>query len=174
MQLEELLSGLSYEDLKWLVPVLGGLIIIVGGLLIGLLRGLNSGLLVTLFFGGLLCLSPVLLNALERRPSGASVTAVEAARANAALATLNNDMIRDLTRVVNSSRIALEGLVPVLEANEADTDAVDRFKQSLTSAADRLSVISDNMAEGQVLIRKLEAGVQAMDKDVHAVVPASR
>ena len=108
------------------------------------------------------------------RPAASSIAAVEAARSNAQLTALNNDMIRDLTRVVNSSRIALEGLVPVLEANEADTDAVDRFKQSLTSAADRLSVISDNMAEGQVLIRKLEAGVQAMDKDVHAVVPASR
>ena len=174
MDLGQLFSGLSYDDLKWFIPVLGGFALIVGGLLIGLLRGMTAGLLMTLFFGGLLCLSPVLLDALERRPAASSIAAVEAARSNAQLTALNNDMIRDLTRVVNSSRIALEGLVPVLEANEADTDAVDRFKQSLTSAADRLSVISDNMAEGQVLIRKLEAGVQAMDKDVHAVVPASR
>ena len=52
MDLGQLYNGLSYDDLKWLVPVLGGLALIVGGLFIGIVRGMTAGLLMTLFFGG--------------------------------------------------------------------------------------------------------------------------
>lgn len=174
MDLGQLFNGLSYDDLKWFIPVLGGFALIIGGLLIGLLRGMTAGLLMTLFFGGLLCLSPVLLDALERRPAASSIAAVDVARTNAQLTTLNNDMIRDLTRVVNSARISLDALVPLLSANGADAAAVERFKQSLTSTGDRLSVISDNMAEGQVMIRRLDTAVQTMEADLHSLDPATR
>ncbi|MEM1181163.1 MAG: hypothetical protein AAGM22_22665, partial [Acidobacteriota bacterium] len=59
-------ADFQYDDLQWLLPVLAGLLIIVGGLLAGIIRGMTAGVIVALFFGGLMAMSPVILNALQR------------------------------------------------------------------------------------------------------------
>lgn len=182
MNLEQLFQNFQYDDLQWFIPVIAGLLIIVGGLLIGMIRGITAGLIVALFFGGLMCMSPVILNALQRQATSLNLALVEVTRSAAALTSLNNEMISELSRVVNSMRIALDTVGPLLEnpggaddgsedGNSADNELSSRFSQSLSASADRLNVVSDNVAEGQVLIRRLDANVQALEGELRRASP---
>lgn len=176
MNVEQLLQNFQITDLEWLIPVVAGLVIIVGGLLIALVRGVSAGVIIAIFFGGLLSLSPVLLNALERQSTTpGSSHAVEVARDTAALAKLNNTTIVDLSRVVTTMRTALEGVIPSLEAAaDIDPAAKARLTQAMSSSAERLDAISNNVAQSQVMLRDLDAALDALENEMRRAPQSPR
>ena len=165
MSLDQIFQSFRVDDLKWFIPVIGGLFIIIGGLVTGLVRGQMAGVFITLFFGGLLTISPVMLDALERKTSTLNPAEVDVTRSTAKLATLNNAMISDLTRVVTSLRATLDSAGPLLETEGVDAAALTRFRDSLAASVDRLDVVSGNVAQGQVLVRELDANLHALDDE---------
>lgn len=172
MNLDQILENFQYLDLQWLVPITAGVLVIVGGLLIGLVRGVTAGVIVALFFGGLLCLSPVLLNALQRQTGGAlSPSSVTLARDTVGIAKLNNTMITDLTRVMTTVRAALEDAAPLLDREEVDPAVKAKFTEAMTTSQERLTALSDNLAQGQVMLRELDAALQALETDYRRTAP---
>lgn len=169
MNLQQLLSDFKYDDLQWFLPVLAGLVIILGGLIIGIFRGMSAGVIVALFFGGLMSMSPVLLNALQRSAQFGPVDVASAnvARSAAALSELNNDVIVDLSRVVASMRNTLDGISPLLE-NEDGEPAVSpaflaRFNQGLSDTEERLDAAISSLSRSTSLRQDLEDDVQTLD-----------
>ena len=66
MEVEKLFENFQYQDLRWFIPVLAGLFVIVGAILVALIRNFNAGVIVALLFGGLMTMSPVILDALQK------------------------------------------------------------------------------------------------------------
>ncbi len=165
MSLDQIFQSFRVDDLKWFIPVLGGLFIIIGGLATGLVRGQIAGVFITLFFGGLLTISPVMLDALERKTSTLNPAEVAVTRSTAKLVTLNNEMINDLTRVVTSLRATLESAGPLVATEGADAQALSRFKDSLAASVDRLDTVSGNVAQGQVLVRELDTNLHTLEDE---------
>jgi len=170
MQLEDLLSNFQYEDLQWIIPVVAGLVVIVGGLLIGLIRGMTSGLIVALFFGGLLSLSPVLLNALQRPGGSIEAASADVARSAADLAVLNNDAVRNLSRILATMRTSLDTLSPVVTGtgeNEAvDPALTQRFNQSLSDMEERLDAAVNALSRDTLLRQRLEEDIAALEAEL--------
>lgn len=165
MSLDQIFQSFRVDDLKWFIPVLGGLFIIIGGLATGLIRGQIAGVFITLFFGGLLTISPVMLDALERKTSTLNPAEVAVTRSTVKLAMLNNEMISDLTRVVTSLRATLESAGPLVETESADAQALAKFKESLATSVDRLNTVAASVAQGQVLMRELDANLHTLDDE---------
>lgn len=165
MNFGEVFQSFQLDDLKWFIPAIGGFLIIIGGIASGLMRGQIGGVFIALFFGGLLCVSPVLLDALERKTSTLNPSEVEVTRSVAKLATLNNEMISDLTRVVTALRSTLESAAPLVESEDADAAALAQFRQSLATSVDRLNTVSGNVAQGQVLVRELDTNLHTLEDE---------
>ncbi|MEM0906515.1 MAG: hypothetical protein AAGJ94_04070 [Pseudomonadota bacterium] len=184
--IEQVIQQHEIESLDWLVPLGAGALIILVALLVSLIRGMTGGVLVALIVGGLMTMSSIILDSLERRDSvgDEAMNVVSGlSRDTADLAKLNHSILVDLSRVMNSMRLALDGITPVLEpqtptAGVASTagadvtagaspsvnnDAVERFKQSLSQSADSLSGISSNISNGDSLIDRIEAGLEDLD-----------
>jgi len=174
MHLDHLLADLQYQDLQWFIPVLAGLVIIVGGLVIGLVRGMTAGVIVALFFGGLMSMSPVLLDALQRTADPVNEVGAGVSRGAAQLAVLNNEVSADLSRAVQSLRTSLEGLSPVLagrndEADEGggiDPALARRFTQGLSDTQSRLDAALDNLTRANRLSERLEDDVEALEMEL--------
>ncbi|MEM8552595.1 MAG: hypothetical protein AAGF45_09455 [Pseudomonadota bacterium] len=177
MRFEEILQNFQYDDLQWLIPVFAGLLIIVLGLLIGLIRGMSAGVLVALFFGGLMCMSPVLLNALQRSNDGVGLASADVARSAAALSALNNDVVVDLSRVVTTMRTALDGLSPLVSNGGGATlepAVIQRFSQSLSDTEDRLDAAVNSLSRSALLRQRMDSDVQALELELRRVQrPAS-
>jgi len=166
MNLDQLFQDFRTTDLEWLIPIGAGFLLILGGILIALVRGVSAGVVAALLFGCLLTLSPVLLDALERQPSRASPQAAELAQETAALVKLNNAAINDLSRVVTTVRTAIEGLIPEIAGSAAiDPAAKARLDQAMAASAERLDAIAKNVAESQVMVRDLDATLDALGND---------
>ncbi|MEM7696382.1 MAG: hypothetical protein AAF318_18175 [Pseudomonadota bacterium] len=166
MELNELFSNFEYDDLQWFVPMAAGLVIIVGGLLIGMIRGMTAGVIVALFFGGLMCMSPVLLNALERTDGRADRVTAAVARSAAELSQLNNDVVVDLSRVVATVRTALDGLSPLVTEDALDAAVVQRFGQSLTDTEERLDAAIGSLSRTQLLRERLNEDLRDLEAEL--------
>ena len=173
MNFGEVFQNFQLDDLKWFIPMIGGFLIIIGGIATGLMRGQIGGVFIALFFGGLLCVSPVMLDALERKTSTLNPAEIEVTRSTAKLATLNNEMISDLTRVVTALRGTLENAAPLIETDEGDAQALAQFKQSLATSIDRLNTVSGAIAKGQVLVRELDANLHTLEDEFRRNHPDS-
>ncbi len=68
MDIEQLIETFCPQDPRSVHPGIGRLVIILGGLLIGIVRGMTGGVLVALLFGGVMSISPLLLGTLETTP----------------------------------------------------------------------------------------------------------
>lgn len=170
MTAEQLFQNFQYVDLQWFIPVLAGLVIIVGVLLVALIRGITAGAIVALLFGGLMSLSPVLLNALERTQGVAAAANVDVARGAAQLAVLNSEVVTDLSRVVATLRTALEGLQPLVAAQASETpsagpQAAQNYSQSLADTETRLDATLDSLERANLLRRRLEAEIAALGSE---------
>jgi hypothetical protein len=173
MDFEQLFADFQYQDLQWFLPVLAGLVIIVGGLLIGVIRGMTAGVIVALFFGGLMSMSPVLLNALQRTTDPVSQVSADVARGAAELAVLNNEVTMDLSRVVQSLRTTMDGLSPMVTARDdaqgqtgIDPDLAQRFTQGLSDTEDRLDATLDTMSRANRLRQRLEGDMEALEMEL--------
>lgn len=168
MNLEQLFQDFQYDDLQWFLPVLAGLVIIVGALLIGIIRGISAGVFLAILFGGLMSMSPVLLNALQAQQArGVDTVSGDVAKSAALLAELNNDVVVDLSRAIATMRFALDGLRPVVEQDaEADLTAVsDRYQQSLSDVEDRLNAALSSMQTSGDLRTRLAADVRRLEDE---------
>ncbi len=168
MDFEQLFANFHYNDLQWFIPVLAGLVIIIGGLLVALLRGMTSGVIVALFFGGLMSLSPVLLEALQRTSNPASLASIDVARGAAELTMMNNEAITDLSRVVATLRTAMETIRPVVSPPGVTPDnpsMVQRFNQSITDTEEQLDSTISTLSRASLLRQRLQENINALDAE---------
>ncbi|WP_108662999.1 hypothetical protein [Acuticoccus kandeliae] len=176
MDVKELFDNFQTVDLQWFVPVLGGLAVIVVSLLVGLFRGMTAGVIVAILFGGLMSMSPILLNALQHREdTRVDRASASVARGAAELAALNNEAVLDISRVIATLRNALDGLGPLLRAPE-DTDTTEevaRFTQSLTDIEDRLDSAISSLSRANLLRQRLEEEIQTLEAELDRA-PGSR
>lgn len=170
MDIEHLFSQLTYHDLQWMAPVAAGLVIVIGGLLIGIVRGMSVGVLAALILGGAMSLSPIIVGVLDKTPRNQlSPATLKYARDNLALASLNSEAANGLIRVANSMRIALDGLSPLLDGSgEGDAAAVARYKRSLDDLEERIKAISGSVGEGEELVRSLTDDLDALAAEAAA------
>jgi hypothetical protein len=172
MDVEQLFANFQYQDLQWFVPVMAGLIIIVGGLLIGMIRGMNAGVIVAIFFGGLMSLSPVLLNTLEQRQAGpATPASTDVARGAAELAVLNSRVVADLSRVVASMRNTLDGLTPMVTAEPGTTPSpvvVDRFTSGLSDLEARIDAAVSSVSRANLLSERLQDDLDELETELRS------
>ncbi|MEM6847795.1 MAG: hypothetical protein AAF580_06925 [Pseudomonadota bacterium] len=167
MNVEQLMADFQHDDLQWLLPVLAGLLIIVGGLLTGIIRGMTAGVIVALFFGGLMAMSPVILNALQRGGDRVGLVSADVARSAAALAELNNDVVVDLSRVVTSLRTTLDGLAPLVgEGSGVAADTAQRFTRGLSDTEDRLDTAISSLSQAATLRQRLSQDVQTLEAEI--------
>ncbi len=166
MSFEQLYETLTVEDLEWVVPLGGGVLVLVGALLVGVVRGMTSGVLVAVFFGGLLTVSPLLLGALDRTERRAGGASPEVVRGAAELSLLNSEVVTDLSRVVATLRTALSSLAPIVEENgdggDADPRVAQRFSQSLNDTAERLDVAIGSLERANALRDELRDDMDAL------------
>ncbi|XWN33176.1 MAG: hypothetical protein ROR55_08945 [Devosia sp.] len=169
MDFEALFANFQYEDLQWFIPVLAGLVIILGGLLIGIVRGMTAGVLLALLFGGLMSMSPVLLNALQRGTDPAVMQSAEVARGAAELSILNSQVMTDMSRVVTTLRTAMETITPVVapEGEEGENAVVaQRFAQGLSDTEERLDAAIDTLSRANVMRQRLEDDLQSLQVEL--------
>lgn len=169
MDLDQLFVNFQYADLQWFIPVLAGLVIIAGALLIGIVRGMTAGVLVALFFGGVMSLSPVLLETLERRAGGMTPASAEVSRNLAELAQFNADFIAELSRVVASMRATLDGLTPMVsDAATAggDATAAQAFNDSLADTQTQLDAATETLSRATLLRQRLDESMEGMNAQV--------
>lgn len=178
MEIEQLIENFVSEDPDLYIPVLVGVALVAGGLLIGLFRGMTGGILVALLVGAMMTLSPVWLDALDRQagvqeeetvPEGQRIAA-EVAKGAAELSVLNSEMVADLTRVINSMRSALVGLEPVLAAQsdgeEGDDDTAptgQQFTANLASAGTEVDNALENLSDINQVRASLQASIRELD-----------
>lgn len=167
MELENLFENFQYVDLRWFIPVIAGLFVIIGAVLVALIRNFNAGVIIALLFGGLLTMSPVILDALERSPGPPDRGAREVrqvARDAAELALFNGAVVHDLSRVVNSMRSVLEGLTPVLNASGGnDTAAATRFQSNMDDLTERLDAATADVGRIDTLRSELEGTLEELN-----------
>ncbi|MBJ3777571.1 hypothetical protein [Acuticoccus mangrovi] len=168
MDFEQLFANFQYNDLQWFIPVMAGLVIIVGGLLIGIIRGMTAGVIVALFFGGLMSMSPVLLNALQRQANPVNAVSADVARGAAELSVLNHDVVTELSRVVATMRSTLAGLAPIVTPAEGEDDngVAERFNQSLADTEERLDAAISSLSRANLLRTRLEEDVQTLEVEM--------
>jgi len=182
VEIEQLIENFVSEDPDLYIPVLVGVALVVGGLLIGLFRGMTGGILVALLIGAMMTLSPVWLETLDRQagltePEAPDSRRIEAevARGAAQLSVLNSEMVEDLTRVINSMRSALVGLEPVLaaqaatgEGEEGETDdgapeTAQQFTANLTTAGTEVDDALENLSEMNQVRAALQSSIRELD-----------
>lgn len=172
MNFGQMFQNFSYEDLQWLLPVLAGLVIIVGALVVALFRGMNAGVLVALLLGGVMSLSPTLLGRLEQNALAAvSPLPAEVARGAAELALLNSEVVTDLSAVMGTLRNAIAGLAPLLSAGadiSADPEAAALFAQSLIDTETQLGRTTASIERINRLRADVREQVRLLDADILA------
>ncbi len=133
MDWNSLFQNFQYDDLQWVVPVLAGLLIIVGALLSGIIRGMAAGVIIALFFGGLLAMSPTLVALVEPERDQLSVASAELTQDVAALSQANAEAVQALGKVIQSMRDSLNALEPVVSAAGAESPALSDtgFREAL-------------------------------------------
>lgn len=169
MEVEQLFQDFQYQDLQWFIPVLAGLLIIVGGILVALIRNFTAGVIVALLFGGLMTMSPVLLNTLQRAQNPVAGVTADVAQNAAELAVLNSEVMRDLSRVVVSMRSALEGLAPVVapeNGDPPDAAVARRFTQSLSDMEERLDAATSSVQRADTLRARLEEDIDVLQLEI--------
>ncbi|MCF3936557.1 hypothetical protein L1787_24500 [Acuticoccus sp. M5D2P5] len=166
------------------MPVLAGVVIILGALLIGIFRGMSGGVIVAILLGGLMASSPVILDTLQRQERAATTpdatltaTAV-VARGAAELAEVNNQAILDLSRIVATMRNTLQGLGPRLAAAGDDADAdgstlADRFDRSLSDIEERLDSAIASLSRANEVRARLDRDIETLDAQINDA-PGSR
>ena len=177
MDIEQLIQNVLSEDPNLFIPVAAGCVLVVGGILIGLFRGMTGGVVVALLFGGLMAASPVLLGkvapgmpeteAAPAAPAPADTLTARVARQAGELALMNSDALTGLTRVVNSMRLALDGFEQVNApsgdvASEAP-DGATRFRDSLDAAAAQLDEASTALDRINGLRTRLESDISELE-----------
>ena len=172
MDIAQIFKDLNHQDLQWLAPVAAGLVIVIGSLFIGIIRGMSVSIFAALLLGGAMSLSPVILRTLEQpRPNVTSEAELQYACDAAAFATLDNETARELVRITNSMRLVLDGLAPLVEeaSNAAgDAEAATRYKTSLDDLAARIESISGKAGEAETLLRNLTNDVDALAAEAQA------
>lgn len=172
MEVDQLFQDFQYQDLQWFIPVLAGLVIIVGGILVALIRNFTAGVIVALLFGGLMTMSPVILETLQRTQATADPVArvtADVARNAAELSVLNSEVMRDLSRVVISMRSTLDGLTPVIapaDRDPPDAEVARRFTQSLSDMEGRLDAATAAIARADGVRADLEASLQDLSAEI--------
>lgn len=169
MEVEQLFQDFQYQDLQWFIPVLAGLVIIVGGILVALVRNFTAGVIVALLFGGLMTMSPVILNTLQQPQDPVARVTAEVAENAAQLAVLNSEVVRDLSRVVISLRSTLEGLAPMVapqDRDPPDAAVAQRFTRSLSDLEDRLDAATDSVREADTLRAQLEEDIGVLQMEI--------
>ncbi|ORE96561.1 hypothetical protein ATO13_06845 [Stappia sp. 22II-S9-Z10] len=179
VDIQQLIENVLSEDPDLFIPVLAGCAIILGGLVIGILRGMTGGVIVALLFGGLMTASPILVGKAgmsDGTTSRASTAAADAdatppvtaavAQGAAEMALLNAEAITSLTRVVNSMRLALDGLGQVVapQAGEdgASSEVVTLFSDSLDAAGDQLDEASLSLDQINLLRSRLQSDLNEL------------
>jgi hypothetical protein len=168
VNLEQLFAEFQYNDLQWFIPVSSGVLIIVGSLLVALIRGMSAGVLLALFFGGLMSMSPVLLSTLQRTATATASAGTDVARSAAELAMLNSEVITDLSRVVATLRTGLESLGPVIAPpgeTPANPGLVDRYNQTLADTEERLDSAIATLSRANLLRQRLDENINALDAE---------
>lgn len=168
MDLEQLFANFQYNDLQWFIPVSAGVLIIVGALLVALIRGMTAGVLLALFFGGVMSMSPVLLSTLQRTATASVTAGTAVARSSAELTMLNNEVITDLSRVVATLRTALESLTPVVSPpgeTPANPGLAERFNQSLEDTEERLDSAIATLSRANLLRQRLDENINALEAE---------
>lgn len=170
MEVEQLFQDFQYQDLRWFIPVLAGLVIIVGGILVALIRNFTAGVIVALLFGGLMTMSPVLLDTLQRQQQDpVARVAAGVARNAAELAVLNSEVMRDLSRVVISMRSTLDGLTPMIapaDRDPPDVAVARRFTQSLSDMEPRIEAATATIARADALRTALQQDIQVLEVEI--------
>lgn len=174
MNIEQLLADFRYEDLQWVVPVLAGLVVVVGGLLIGIVRGMSAGVVVALLFGGLLSLSPVMLDALQRNGERVAPVTADVARGAAELAVLNNDVLSELARVLTTLRTVMNSVTATgRSASEGegvtlqtDEERIALMTGSLTRTKEQIDAAISTLARANLLRQRLEEDMQSLEVEV--------
>jgi hypothetical protein len=169
MEVDQLFQDFQYQDLQWFIPVLAGLVIIVGGILVAFIRNFTAGVIVALLFGGLMTMSALILNTLQRPQDPVAFETANVARSAAELAVLNGEVVRDLSRVVVSLRSTLDGLRPMVAPDDRDPpDAAvaQRFTQSLMGMEDRLDEATDAVQRAGVLRAELENDLRDLEDQI--------
>ena len=172
MDIAQVFEDLTHQDLQWLAPVAAGLVIVIGSLFIGIIRGMSVSIFAALLLGGAMSLSPVILRTLEEpRPNVATAAEVRYARDATRFASLESETLRELVRIANSMRLVLDGLAPLVEeASDAagDAEAATRYKTSLDDLAARIESISGKAGEAETLLRNLTNDVDALAAEADA------
>lgn len=186
MNIEQLFENFQSDDLRWFVPVAAGLAIIVFGLLIGLLRGMTGGVLLGLVVGGVMVMSPVLLDALERPERGgtaagsASNSSAVVARGAAQLSVLNAEVVTELSRVVSTLRNTIAGLEPLVSpevgadgvARAPDPLVAQRFTSSLTDTEQKLDLAIASLQRANTLRERLVSDMDALELEMRRAAAA--
>ncbi|UOM33719.1 hypothetical protein [Acuticoccus sp. I52.16.1] len=173
MDIEQLINDFLAQDPDLLIPVLAGCAIIVGGLLIGIFRGMTGGVIVALLFGGLMTTSPILIGKVtppepEMGANDPALLAADVAKGAAQLSIINSEAVTSLTRVVNSMRLALDGLGQVVAptggaaGDSAGSEVASRFASSLDSAGTQLDQASASLDRINTLRTQLEDDIEKL------------
>jgi hypothetical protein len=164
MEIEHLFETLQINDLQWFIPVVAGLVIIVGGLLIGMIRGMSGGVIVALLFGGLMSLSPTLLETLERSVGFPPDDVAPVARSAAGLAIANREALGDLSGALGAVGEALDGLPAALRqpGDAAPNPAVARLADSLEDLRGRIAEAIAAAEQGEAASLRLESALEDM------------
>jgi hypothetical protein len=168
VNLEQLFANFQYDDLQWFIPVAAGVLIIVGSLLVAIVRGMTSGVILSIFLGGLMSMSPVLLSTLQRTAAVAETASTNVAQGAAELSMLNNEVITDISRIVATLRTALEALDPIIAPpgqQPGNPGAVARFKQSLVDTEERLDSAITTLSRANLLRQRLEENINALEAE---------
>ena len=172
MDIEQLVSDFLSEDPQLFLPVLAGLVIILGGLIIGIFRGMTAGVIIALLFGGLMSMSPILLDSLERTNARVNTVSAEVAQGAAQLSLLNSEVVTDLTRVVTTMRTALEGLGPLItpsggaESTGGDPQVAQRFSQTLSDTEERLDIAIAAIDRVNAVKQRLQSNMAALEVEM--------
>ena len=169
MDLGQIFQNFQYADLQWVVPVLAGLVIIVGALLAGIIRGMSAGVIIALFFGGLMALSPTLVTLFQPRSDPHATETARVTESVAALAQLNTAVATDLSRVITTVRTSLASLEPLVQAaanaNGAGIDAA-QFSRTLQDTETRLDQAIDSLSSAGNARAQLEDDLQALQVEM--------
>lgn len=165
MDVGDLFRDFQYDDLQWVVPVLAGLLIIVGALLAGIIRGMSAGVIIAIFFGGLMAMAPTLVTLVQPRNDRLAEVTSSTARSAAELAEVNNEVVTDLVRAMTTLRRAVSDLRPVVRAanGEGDQLGTGGFEQSLTDAESRLDEAIDTLSTSANVRSRLADDMQALE-----------
>ncbi len=172
MDFDQLFANFQYNDLQWFIPVSAGVLIIIGSLLVALIRGMTAGVLLALFFGGVMSMSPVLLSTLQRTATATASAGNDVARSAAELAMLNNEVITDISRVMSTMRTALESLEPVVSPPGGTPDnpgLAERFEQSIDDSEERLDSAIATLSRANLLRQRLEENINTLNAEQRQV-----